>query len=253
MLETIITSLITIAEKDLESAVLLYDNGNYYNSLFFFQQAIEKAYKASALLTRQIGLSELKYVGHDYIKLLKKCIKDGFAGTQHALDPIFFNMVAEDVDISKDDIESTMSTIKRDAFFNLTETDLDFFLKLIENQQEYLKTAFTTMIGNPDFIKQISNSGQLNQSDIEALSQSSPQDQDKDEMLVMINHVFTLNILGLITSPHSEQARYPFYNHSDATVSCPTEIYNQNMPVIKHQVKLMKMAEHAINYLKNGL
>ena len=249
-MEDIINSLIKIADADLKSAKLLYENKSYYNSLFLFQQAMEKSYKATGLLIGQLDLIGLRLVGHDYIKLLKKTVKDGFAGTQHYLDSTFYKMIAEDIDITTNEIEATMSSVKRDIFFDLTDEALVFFVKLIDNQQDYITHTFETIVESPDFFRKLQDAGQLTQDDIDSLKTSNFQSvEEKTAMLTFSKHLITFNILGLITSPHSEQTRYPFLNNG--SVSCPTEIYTMDMPIIKHQMKLMLIAEASINYFRN--
>lgn len=253
MEDKVFGSLVKVAKSDIESAIILYNKGNYYNSMFLFQQAVEKGYKASALITKQLTLLDLKKVGHDYIKLLKKVVNEGFQGSKHPIDPIVYKIAAEDVELDTEDVHSTIGEAKRDEFFDLTEQDIEMFLNLISVQKTRLPDLFSLALGNPEFMTQVETYTNLtrdesDQGKAEFLNQSV---EETKVFYQLLHHVFTLNILGILTSPHSEQARYPSYNTSDSTFACPSEIYNESMPLVKNQMKLMLLAQESINFLKS--
>lgn len=56
--------LIKIAEEDLESSKILFENKKYPNSVFSFQQSVEKSTKAFFLLNGISKSRELKDIGH---------------------------------------------------------------------------------------------------------------------------------------------------------------------------------------------
>src|SRR5688572_24002708 len=103
-MEATINSLMTIAEDELKAAKLLYSKGIYHKSLFLFQQANEKAYKASALISGHIGLNDLTKVGHDFIKLLKKGTESmNTEAREKALDLVRESYKLEE-DVTQEDI-----------------------------------------------------------------------------------------------------------------------------------------------------
>ena len=71
-MQTIINTWLNIAAKDLESATLLHQNGNYRNSYFLFQQASEKANKAAALFSGNFTEMEVEEASHNQFKIPRK-------------------------------------------------------------------------------------------------------------------------------------------------------------------------------------
>ncbi|MCJ7626277.1 MAG: HEPN domain-containing protein, partial [Anaerolineaceae bacterium] len=68
--------LLKIAEKDLQASQVLYENGLYPQAVFSFQQSVEKANKAFALITNQATEKELtRNIGHIAIRIYLKPIE----------------------------------------------------------------------------------------------------------------------------------------------------------------------------------
>ena len=68
--------LLNIAEKDLQASQVLYENGLYSQAVFSFQQSVEKANKAFALITNQATETELrKDIGHFAVRIYLKPIE----------------------------------------------------------------------------------------------------------------------------------------------------------------------------------
>lgn len=65
---------IGIALEDIEASTLLYKNGLYSQSYFYFQQASEKANKALWLLDGQIKKEDVKSISHNQLKTPRKTI-----------------------------------------------------------------------------------------------------------------------------------------------------------------------------------
>ncbi len=66
-----------ISLSDLNSSRLLYENGHYRTSYFFFQQATEKANKAVAILGGEFNEKELRRISHNQLQIYKKlCINE---------------------------------------------------------------------------------------------------------------------------------------------------------------------------------
>ncbi len=63
---------IDIAKSDVKSSQILLENQCYSQSYFYFQQASEKANKANWMFNGLLKESELKNVGHDQFKPLRK-------------------------------------------------------------------------------------------------------------------------------------------------------------------------------------
>lgn len=62
--------LVEIAKKDIDASVLLLNNQNFHNSIYFYQQAVEKAVKYIGLEIGIVNENELrKKVSHNSIKV----------------------------------------------------------------------------------------------------------------------------------------------------------------------------------------
>lgn len=79
-------NLLKISKGDLNSSVVLYENKNYAQALFYFHQSVEKAAKYLAL---SCGITENEFkqkIKHNGIKLLKEMAKK--IGTQNEFIPM---------------------------------------------------------------------------------------------------------------------------------------------------------------------
>lgn len=246
-------SLIRKAELDLLAAKLLYKRKDYSNSLFLFQQAVEKAYKAAGIKTGQISINDLTVVGHNFLKMLKISLK-----------PISNNNIVEISNWWQDSIKSEENITEeqlteitpsdRQFFFQLNETEISNLLKQITHYKKNIKKTLNKPEGIKMLLQLAKESGRFSALELEAIYQENSNEianSDTNEISDYLGHVFALQILGLITTAHSEQTRYPFTNKNDYSVKCPIEIYTQDMPLIKNLTKLFRIANKAIKSLKS--
>ncbi len=244
-MDKIVTSLLKISGEELATAKTEYKKGVYHKSLFLFQQAVEKAYKALALDTRQIGLDDLKKVGHDYVKLLKTSLKnlpEDLRTEAFAYNAELFNYSDP---LEENEIYIELMRLGRTDFFNMTDEDINNYLKYIS---KYKRLAFKSNFSNlADIVTRSNKLSAEELAEFLAEQQSGFTTEQLKVMTMFQSHGVTLQLLGLMTSPHSEQTRYPL-EHND--YKCPTEIYTMDFPLIKHQNKLMKMADDSIKFIK---
>jgi HEPN domain-containing protein len=73
--ETFAKSLLAMAATDLEASETLRERELYVQSLFFFQQSVEKANKALGVIADFLLPEESKLVGHSQAELFKKMVK----------------------------------------------------------------------------------------------------------------------------------------------------------------------------------
>lgn len=86
-------NLLKISKEDLKSSILLYENENYTQALFYFHQAVEKATKHLAL---SYGITEIEFrqkIKHNGIKLFKEMFKR--IQIQNDFIPIPFEVTSE--------------------------------------------------------------------------------------------------------------------------------------------------------------
>jgi HEPN domain-containing protein len=244
-MDNVIISLLKLSEEELTTAKDQYKKGIYHKSLFLFQQSVEKAYKALALDTRQIELTDLKKIGHDYVKLLKKSLSGLPENTRGKLLTDNLDLLKIEEPVDGTEIYNGLMQMSRADFFNLPEEMIEYFLQLI--------AANKKMISKSDFsylVDIVNSSNKLTAEELEAFNIDHEKGYSPEELKTMAlfqSHGVTLQFIGLMTSPHSEQTRYPLQENN---YKCPTEIYTIELPLIKHQEKLMKMAGEAIKFIK---
>lgn len=244
-MDKIVVSLLKISSDELMSARTEYKMGIYHKSLFLFQQSIEKAYKALAIDTRQINVSDLRNVGHDYVKLLKTSLNSLPANVKNQVVDDSKELFDDDEQLSGEEIFAEVNKLARTDFFNLSEDDIKYYLTYLNKCKRVAsKSNFANLTQLAIDSNKLTDSERL-----EAVTeQMNGYSEEQIKLMIMFQcSGLTLQILALFTSPHSEQTRYPL-EHND--YKCPTEIYTKDFPLIKHQKKLMKMAQEAIDFLK---
>ncbi|MGZ3862425.1 MAG: HEPN domain-containing protein [Bacteroidia bacterium] len=239
--EKAIASFLKLAESELSVARYLYEIENYHKSLYMFQQSVEKAYKADALITRQIQLTDLENVRHDYVRLLEKSLNSLPPDTQNKVITDVFNYYGEEVDAA-----SVMNTIERSnrfEFFTLTNEQIDYFINLIKQQKEMFSQIDLSL-----YIDAAISANKFSAEEIKNL-QNTFNEEGKKEARIFLGHSVTLQYIGLMTSAHSDHTRYP---NKRTGYTCPTEIYTIEMPLVRRQKELMEMASESINFIKTN-
>jgi hypothetical protein len=244
-MDNVIKSLLKLSEEELMSAKTQYKKGIYHKSLFLFQQSVEKAYKAIALDSRQIELTDLKKIGHDYIKLLKKSLNALPQDTRGKMLTDSIKLFEDKEPFDSEDVFKELALMGRSDFFYLTEETIEYFLKLIAVHKKYiLKSDFSSL---PELVNSSNKLTSEELAQFQAEHQKGFSKQQLKTMALFQSHCVTLQIIGFMTSPHSEQTRYPL---QVSNYKCPTEIYTIDFSLIKHQKKIMKMAGDSIKFIK---
>lgn len=249
-----IISLIKKADLDLSASKVLFKKQDFSNSLFLFQQAVEKGYKAGGLLTRQISIDQLNLVGHNFLKMLKFTLSgvtsDGLALTANLRQEL----------LGTDDyVENEFQNINpsdRHKFFDLNENEILDLLNQINSFKKNLKKILANPQGVSGILELAKQSGKLTEVEKSGIDSEDPNQialSDTSKTSELLGQIFALQILGLITTAHSEQTRYPFTDKLSLSVKCPTEIYTADMPVIKNLKKFFKLADKAIFALKREM
>ena len=248
-MEHVIESLIQLSSEELAIAKSLYKKGNYHKSLFLFQQSVEKAYKAVGLDSKSIVLTDLRKIGHDYVELLKLTFRGMSSNTRIKIIDGNADILNVEPPNNEEEIYSAIMQSARADFFNLKEEEIQELLNILSTYKKNISSA-DAMLNNLLFIKDVAvSSGKLNNEQLMELQSLKISDMDKKDQKKLIQYqTYSLNLqmLGLMTSPHSEQTRYPL---STNNYQCPTKIYTIDFPLIKHQPQLMKIAGEAIKFM----
>ena len=256
-MEKYISSLIKIANNDLISSKILYKKKLYPQSLFLLQQSIEKSYKAVGLLTRQINIDDLKDVGHDFIKMLKK----GFNSIQGTAKERIISSGIKKIDKSivdkPEEIINSLNETKNKEFYNLSESQIQSYFDLISKLK---RTQYPLKYTKKNNLIELYNAAMQNKNltsdeikGIQELINSTTSGLSKEDSVNLynfMNNFYALNIIGLITSPNFEQSRYPLIKDNHIDVNCPNEVYTSETPIIKNQRTIMRHAEKAIKFLQ---
>lgn len=243
-------SLYELSINDIESSEILYRSKKYSNSIFLFQQAVEKLVKAFGLTFEIITPKKLRKVSHRPHKVYNEAItKKSSEITKieelKLIFPNFFDQSTWDLlSKYKADIktnESKLNNINLFEYFDLTLEDIDLLIekiyeeketafKLPENYIERLSKSYANFAAR---LKKVNNQLSSDLMEISADKElvkkigSALEDGINLEMKVHEMNI-ALFILSLITSPHEAESRYPCEDCGDS----PLIYYNNQLPLI---------------------
>lgn len=261
-----------ISVSDLKVAQTLYEKKYYSQSLFYFEQSIEKANKSWALFLGILTPEELftkgkKRIGHEsqksYNKALEKELKnlEFFKNINNQCSSFINNEVIQKLNILEYE-ESIRKTI--DINNNLKNYDLD---KLTKNDILYmideiydlnketikfpqeLDLKFIDEIINTTFNPNHFITNKIRE-DIEIFQDNEIMNQEfKHQINTFLKILLDFQKiqlcfynLAIITNPHVSSSRYPFINPE----LNPLIFYKKKNPIIKYQDILMKLHKNAL-------
>lgn len=259
--------LIETARLDLEAARILYRNKLYPQSIFLFQQSVEKAHKAACLSWRLIEEEKLKSweIGHKATGIYKKHIEkrkkmleelkkdlnenqklknvfedQDFEKVRRALDEDLLDLKKlekSDIDMSLREIKSLIADIKKLKAIKI---------KLEKEQFNGIIIAFFAPLLDISAKFDPKKADELKQDMEKSLEKL---DYDKSEVSkYFFNSLYvaiSLPLIAFITSPHSTASRYPETN------STPRKIYTKKLPLVKMLPELMELHKEALRRLKS--
>jgi hypothetical protein len=259
MTESYINSLIMVASGDIKASKTLYKKELYPQSLFLLQQAIEKAYKAIGLITRQISVSDLRSVSHDFIKMLKRGFGNINESSRSELVKNQIKKFDKTNSLENENIEAELSMIQNKDFFNLNNEDIQFIFTLLKalNRSNYpLKLTKTKhLIEIYRLASQSSSLTDEEQIELQDLIDSTTNGLSKEESIKayhLKNYTTTLNLFGLLTSPNFQHARYPMPDSDNSSITCPTNIFQIDTPIIMNMPYILRHSEKAIKFLASN-
>ncbi|MCX9025681.1 MAG: HEPN domain-containing protein [Candidatus Methanoperedens sp.] len=271
--------LLDIAELDLQAAKVLHENELYPQSIFYFQQSVEKANKAFALMTKLVTEDQLlRDIRHEPIRIYEKVIikqKNKFEQFEghlriipgfkeiNILKNIDVNNYLKQFDIFLSDIEEIKQD--RNDLINMSFTDIRRILREIEfnrkNSEKQMRRISKIRVTERDWNKQKTNMIEL----YNVFSKYNPVQVEKEkknldninieqieeyikryfEFIYFVTFISTpLYYLSIITLPHSTVTRYP---QNDLT---PVNIYTKKLPIVKKLPVLSEIQGRALKELK---
>jgi len=274
----LIKEFLKIANKDLKSSKILYENLLYPQAMFYFSQSVEKANKALALTTGNYTEEDMLKIRHDSTTIYTNAIietKNRYQNLRRNLDELpdlknteFVANLDIQGKIKKCGILlSDFSDIKSEnpSLVFMPKQEIDNRLEEIQSTENEIKEGIS-YIGNfelteqmwneqkDEIIKQLSN---LNNKDLalhieEEFSNSNLTLQEIEDMIkkmyLLYSHLTSilhpLYHLAIITLPHSVITRYPqneFY---------PTKKYTCRLPIVRNLPNLFKVQSKSLKYLE---
>lgn len=262
--------LYNIAKEDLTVAKYLYKKRKYSQSLFYFQQSVEKANKSFALINGIIQPKELlSKVGHDTLNIYRKSIDSRTKEIEESILSIskfpqakeheYFNTIK---DYQKELItgQQFLKNIKNKDLTKLPVMDLHYILDQLEDMSKTKVPAFSSdMVVELDksfktyldFMGSFGSEKALQEKAELEKELENPINKEKIIELIklMLQTVidagfinYTLYFCAIITMPHVSKTRYPFMDSK----SNPLKIYNRNHPLVKLQPHFMQLMRKAL-------
>ncbi|EDP94728.1 HEPN domain-containing protein [Kordia algicida OT-1] len=268
-----VTKWINIAKSDIKSSKILLENGCYSQSYFYFQQASEKANKAYWLFDGTLDENQLKKIGHNQFKPLRRNIvseknkidylrdfeeKSGFLLNS----PLFKNV---DIDKYQDKLNEGLKFIdrfKKRKIFDFREEELVEMLETLEGIKE-IKFEMPENIS--DYLKQILKD------QIELLQKFKTENADEQahnlsnilndhnkfsECLKLVKEFLdgigillyvssTFRFCSILTVRHSNSTRYP----QELDGKSPIDVYNDDLFIIRKQKDFLARLDEALDNL----
>jgi hypothetical protein len=273
--------LLEMAMADLESSVLLYENGHYPQAVFLLQQSVEKTCKSSSIFFEIISESDAsKQIGHKPLKIVRittdkfsQSVRDtcqkladnpgiipaldsldlDYRSTMMQLDNQIKNVYAyleslDNYDLTQDQIagilvELEQQTEKAEAsLIKLTNNGIsDSDYSEMANKLYEMLKSFVISMKIPEFHKSVLI-GLLPVT----MSQILPK---KNQLIYLLQVILTglicsiiLFHLARITAPHAVRSRYPSMKDSFDPVEC----YSEESPLIINMPELFRYTKIAI-------
>lgn len=268
-----------IAELDLKAAKVLNEKELYPQSIFYFQQSVEKANKAFALITNQVEEKDLlKEIGHETIIIYQKSIKHQIKRYEQLkenlkrIPELKKTKFLENFDVNRNlrqlDLNlSEIYTIKKDKkeLIYISQFEIRRILKEIESANKELEKAkkkisdfkITDRVWNKMKTEMLELYNSLSKYNPLQIEEAKNNLQNKDMKLLVERYIksliepmniiplsISLYYMAIVTLPHSSLTRYP---QNDLT---PLEIYTKKLPVVKMLPKLIEVQANVLSELK---
>ena len=271
--------LLNIAELDLQAAKILHENELYPQSIFYFQQSVEKTNKAFALITNQVEEKDLlKEIGHESINIYQKSIKHQIKRYEQLkenlkrIPELKKTKFLENFDVNRNlrqlDLNlSEIYKIKKDKkeLIYISHWEIRRILKEIKSANEELEKS-KKKISNFKITDRVWNKMKMEMLELyDSLSKYNPLQieeaknnlQSNDMKLLVERYIksliepmsiiplsISLYYLAIVTLPHAIIARYP---QNGLT---PVNIYTKKLPIVRMLPELINIQANVQKELK---
>ncbi len=278
---TMDTEFLAIAKMDLEASKVLYEKELYPQAVFYFQQSVEKATKAFALITGQ-KISEKEFINdirHQAINVFEKSIRDQknryeqLKANLNKLPELKETKIFKDFNLERNirQLDRHLAHIKevkkdkRDLIY-ISSWDIRSILKEIEStkkefekekqnisklkiserasnkkKKELIELYNSLSKYNPVRFEEAKN--ELEKIDLKQLAEKLIKSLS-EPISIIISISMALYYLSIITLPHSSLTRYPL---DDFT---PVNLYTKKLPIVKKLPELCEVQDNVLNELK---
>jgi HEPN domain-containing protein len=238
--------LIEISKEDNEASKILYLKGLYPQSLFFFQQSVEKAVKHLGVNTEIIDPKDLfKKIGHNSVLIFKNATKkyaNNFSGENIVEIDSNFNEIKNFIDKEPPEVvvQFAINQIENTLNENL---ELPFDLDSIETSDDLYRIIKQFFPDNPEFEKL------KGMSDISYLKPIVKKmiEKFKTGLPKYIQSTLILFIFSCIVTRHVSSVRYPNVEN----MTNPSEYYSNENPLIFSLPTFQKMMDFILNEIQN--
>jgi hypothetical protein len=266
-------ALYKISREDLRAAKVLYEKKLWSQSIFYLQQAVEKATKSLGIYTGRIKKNQIKKIGHNPIKVFveeldywkKLAIK--FKKTRRILPELEVFDVVKELPAQVDTLDNFITSLgsAAEAYKKLVlipEEKLNRFLEVIAN----LEREIETMRQRVDIEEEWKTRKEMIYRflDIFNIDMIAPElitkfkreiesraPEMKTDLKSGINRELDLNFcygallcLSLILLPHASYSRYPMNSYD------PLQIYDEKLPLIKKFDQLVNVVDKVLDKMR---
>ncbi len=274
------TELFNIAKMDLQASRVLYEKELYPQAIFYFQQSVEKACKAFALLTNQVTEKELpREVGHETIKIFEMAAKHQVVRFKqleenlNKLPELKTLTILKDFDARKNlnEFERSLSEIEeikedRDDLIYISSREIRLILKKIKftnkdlekGKRNLYKFKISERTWNKQKVEILEFCKVLLKHDIKQFEEIKSSfdkvytklwmEKSIKDLLETITIALPISVslyyLAIITLPHSITTRYPLKGLT------PLEIYTEKLPLVKMLPTLLDIQNDALKEME---
>ncbi len=216
--------LLNIAIQDIKSCAVLYKAAQYPNSLFYFQQSVEKSIKSIGLTMGSISEEQLqKDIRHDPTKVFAKMF-DHIANNSNGLQPPFD---AHEITKAKQVIMQGSEQDAVDAFKN--------YMQGIIKQPKLIDESISPFEAVCNYVSKALPNLDLGHSDPLFRSYAEVRlKKQTEEMILLVNYGTRIMQLlmgyALLLSKYKvDDFRYPSIAYGD-----PNEYFNEQNPLVEN-------------------
>jgi len=266
--EIVESELLLIAERDLLSAKVLYQSELYAQSVFSFQQSIEKANKSLGLFLGFIKKEDLIDIGHESIKIYEKLLKKMRISLKELkisekVPKLKKTSMFKDFDFVKMEKEIGLELnafqelrIEKNSLINISSKDIKNILKIIKMEKEkadkkkyvdakeFKKLCLEFLSAFSDINSEYYKKQKKEIKDLDPKSINKLMAELKKILPRYISCYLYLYYMAIITLPHSIITRYPVENLS------PEKVYKKSLPIVKMLPILFEEQDACLKSLK---